>query len=117
MFETIIDNFLYLFKQHPELVANYQTDLDHLVQTLPTEAETVADAITLWIENHPTLDAPFLDYLQEGKQRGFLSDKTPAPDPKRDYGELIRNGVRESFPSSSSQSQKPAPKNEDTPPT
>jgi hypothetical protein len=116
MFETIIDNFLYLVKERPELFANHQADLDHLVQTLPTNAEDTADAISWWIETHPSLEHPFLECLQEGKPRGFVSDKTAAADPKRDYGELVRNVVRESLPSQAHPPQKPAPKDEQTPP-
>ena len=115
MFETILDNFLYLVKEHPELFADYQTDLDHLVETLPAEAEAVADAISLWLEGRPTLQDAILPYLEEGKRRGFLSDKTPAPDSKRDYGELVRNQMRVSPPPPAP--QPPTSKDEQTPST
>ena len=117
MFETIIDDFLYLIKAHPELFADYQTDLNHLVQTLPAEAEAVADAIALWLEQRPTLKDAILTSLQEGKVRGFLTDKTPASDAKRDYGELIRNQVRSNSAPPPTAPQPPNPKDEQPPTT
>jgi hypothetical protein len=117
MFETIIDDFLYLIKAHPELFADDQTDLDHLVETLPAAAEAVADAIALWLEQRPTLKDAILTSLQEGKVRGFLTDKTPASDAKRDYGELIRNQVRSNSAPPPTAPQPPNPKDEQPPTT
>jgi hypothetical protein len=116
MFETIIDNFLYLLKERPDLFANHQADLDRLVQTLPANAEATAEAISLWIETQPSLEPLFLECLQEGKSRGFLADKTPAANAERDYGELVRNQMRDSSKSPSPEPQNSAPKDEQTPP-
>lgn len=101
-YEANIFDFVSIIKQRSDLLTSGDiSSLEDLLKRLPDDIKEISNQITIWYENHETIESLILALPQyppaPRHPRGYSHQVTP-----KQFNQLIKIAVRQSKPSSES---------------